>query len=289
MRDWLTPVAPSHTSTTATDGQSRSMARASSIVRFGRRATSRNVLPAEKLSAPHFCTMIVFGPSVLIASRKDRSKPRMSDVMPTIDVMPMTTPSTVSAERILLARSVSHDMTMISDSSPVRTVFMLFAPQGFNRIEFRRAHRRVEAEEEADERRDADPERDRPRLHRRGQRRQLADDDRENEPEAGAEHAAEGRQRDGFGQDLPDDVAPARAERLAQPDLAGPLADDHQHDVHDHDAAHHQGQRHHTDQHRENTFGGGVIDAEQRVRREHAEVVFLGGAQPALDSHRQRR
>ena len=44
----------------------------------------------------------MFGPSWLIESRSDWSKPRISDVMPTIDVMPMTTPSTVSAERILL-------------------------------------------------------------------------------------------------------------------------------------------------------------------------------------------
>ena len=58
--------------------------------------------------------MIVFGPSWLIESRSDWSKPRMSEVMPTIEVMPMTTPSTVSAERILLVRSVSIDMTTIS-------------------------------------------------------------------------------------------------------------------------------------------------------------------------------
>ena len=63
-------------------------------------------MPAEKLSAPNFCTMIVSGPSWLIESRNDWSKPRISEVIPTIDVMPMTTPSTVNAERILLVRSV---------------------------------------------------------------------------------------------------------------------------------------------------------------------------------------
>ena len=62
---------------------------------------------------------MVFGPSARIESRSDSSKPRMSDVMPTIDVMPMTTPSTVSAERILFARSVSTDMVMISPKRPV--------------------------------------------------------------------------------------------------------------------------------------------------------------------------
>ena len=41
--------------------------------------------------------------------------------MPTIDVMPMTTPSTVSAERILFVRSVSSDIVTISRSSPARS------------------------------------------------------------------------------------------------------------------------------------------------------------------------
>ncbi len=50
--------------------------------------------------------MIVFGPSALIDWRSELSKPRISDVMPTIEVTPITTPSTVSAERILLPRSV---------------------------------------------------------------------------------------------------------------------------------------------------------------------------------------
>ena len=40
--------------------------------------------------------------------------------MPTIEVMPMTTPSTVSAERILLVRSVSIDMPTISRRRPER-------------------------------------------------------------------------------------------------------------------------------------------------------------------------
>ena len=80
--------------------------------------TSRKLLPDAKLSAPNFCTMIVLGPSWLIESRSDLSKPRMSDVMPTIEVMPMTTPSTVSAERILFVRSVSIDIATISPSRP---------------------------------------------------------------------------------------------------------------------------------------------------------------------------
>ena len=50
----------------------------------------------------------MFGPIARIMSRSDWSKPRISAVMPTIDVMPMTTPSTVRPERILLVRTVSN-------------------------------------------------------------------------------------------------------------------------------------------------------------------------------------
>ena len=80
----------------ATDGHC-ARSRARSIERFGRRAISRNVLPDEALISPNFCTTLL-GPSSRKRSRSDSSKPRMSDVMPTIEVMPMTTPSTVSAD-----------------------------------------------------------------------------------------------------------------------------------------------------------------------------------------------
>ena len=83
-------------------------------------------MPEPKLNAPIFCTKMVFGPICPIESRSDWSNPRMSDVMPTIDVMPMTTPSTVSAERILLVRSVSIDMPTISRMRPERRFAIQF-------------------------------------------------------------------------------------------------------------------------------------------------------------------
>ena len=42
--------------------------------------------------------------------------------MPTIDVMPMTTPSTVSPERILLVRTVSNAIATTSLTRPSRMV-----------------------------------------------------------------------------------------------------------------------------------------------------------------------
>ena len=52
-----------------------------------------------------------------------------------------------------------------------------------------------------------------------------------------ADEAADDRERQGLDEELGEDVAAARADRLADADLAGPLADRHQHDVHDPDAA----------------------------------------------------
>ena len=82
------------------------------------------------------------------------------------------------------------------------------------------------------------PEHDRPRLEPRRQRRHRGRSPaRRANPSDDADDAAEGRQRDRLGEHLRHDVAPPRAERLAQADLARALADHHQHDVHDDDAA----------------------------------------------------
>ena len=62
---------------------------------------------------------IVSGPiAVRMLSCSDVSNPRISAVIATIDVMPMTTPSTVRPERILFVRTVSKAMTMTSRISP---------------------------------------------------------------------------------------------------------------------------------------------------------------------------
>ena len=55
---------------------------------------------------PKRWTKIVFGPELRGSSRAATGRSRgCIAVMPTIEVMPMTTPSTVSAERILLPRT----------------------------------------------------------------------------------------------------------------------------------------------------------------------------------------
>ena len=81
-----------------------------------------------------------------------------------------------------------------------------------------------------------------------------------------------------LGQHLRHDVRPARAERLAQADLARPLGHHHQHDVHDHDAADDERQRDDADEHGEDAVGGRVVDVEDGVGREDAEVVAAASA-----------
>ena len=83
------------------------------------------------------------------------------------------------------------------------------------------------------------------------------------------------RQHDRLGEHLRHDVRAPRAERLAQPDLARALGDDHQHDVHDHDAADDERQPDDADQHGEDAARGAAVEVENRVRREQAEVVRL--------------
>src|SRR5687768_7888790 len=129
-------------------------------------------------------------------SRSELSKPRMSEVMPTIEVMPMTTPRIVSAERSLFVRTVSSAMRTTSPSRP------LFTSERLDRIERRGAGRRVGAEEQADSCGDADAKDDGPHLQYRRQRCDRRDAHGEHEPEKNADDAAEGRQRDRLGQHL---------------------------------------------------------------------------------------
>ena len=80
--------------------------------------------------------------------------------------------------------------------------------------------------------------RDGRRAEREAPAGELADERRDAEPDDDADEAAEQRQGQRLDEELGEDVAAAGADRLADADLARPLADRHQHDVHDPDAAH---------------------------------------------------
>jgi hypothetical protein len=83
-------------------------------------------------------------------------------------------------------------------------------------------------------------------------------------------------------------ICQTMSRRRAPSALRSPLADHHQHDVHDDDAADHQRQRDNADQNGEDAAGRGLVDAEEGVGGEQAEVVGILGAQPAVDAERHR-
>src|SRR5438045_804959 len=191
---------------------------------------------------PNRWMKIVSGPIARIIARSDSSNPRIIAVMPTIDVMPITTPSTVSADRILFDRTVSNAVATTSltrdalitmswnggsaalqgcrgrprgrpeglrDERPHDATS--FPPQRLDRIQARGAHRRIQPEEEPHERGDADTERDRPRLDRRRHRRHRRDADRDRRSRHRADDAAEYRQHHRLGEHLRHDVRAPRA------------------------------------------------------------------------------
>ena len=62
----------------------------------------------------NWATKIVSDPNSRMVSRKDSSNPRMIAVMPTIEVMPISIPRIVKAERTFCVRIVSNAITTIS-------------------------------------------------------------------------------------------------------------------------------------------------------------------------------
>src|SRR5215475_7284175 len=117
--------------------------------------------------------------------------------MPTIAVIPITMPSTVNPERILLVRTVSNAITTTSlNRSRRAAVLTLFAPQRFNWIQARRPRRRIQAEEESHECGDADAECHRPHFDRGRNGRRLRNRQRDGAAEDGADDAAKHREDD---------------------------------------------------------------------------------------------
>ena len=110
------------------------------------------------------------------------SRPAMMEPTPMIVPVPMITPSTVRKARSLrFADGVQRQ----SDARAIQlTQPHLFVPQRFDRIELRRPLRRIDAEEQSDERRKPTPintARDRHR-HRHG--REIADQHRDDPGDA---------------------------------------------------------------------------------------------------------
>ena len=88
-----------------------------------------------------------------------------------------------------------------------------------------------------------------------------------------------------FEQELPQDFAAARAERLADADLARPLRDRDRHDRHHADAADHQRDRRNDDQRQKDRRGDLIPHRQHGVLGDEVEVVRLVERQAMPDAH----
>src|SRR5687767_12908697 len=225
----------------------------------------------------------------------DSSRPRTSEVIPTMAVTPITIPSMVRNERSLWATSVSMAMRALSRTcvSPwlSRSRVRCEDPEaslmaeGLDGIEPRSLGRGVDPEDDADQGRHPDPERDRPPLERVGERRDPGDQDRDPEPERHSGQSTEGGQNDRLGEKLAHDVRSACPDRLADADLARALGDRDEHDVHHHDSTDDERYRHQAHEGGVDAGGDLPVEVEQFLGRHEAEVVRLRRPQIVARAH----
>src|SRR5512146_1319547 len=243
--------------------------------------------PSEMFTPPwkNRPTQNVLGPDCSSMSAMPLLNPEITAPMTITTITPMATPRMVRAARTLWARS--EVSAMLAPSS--RGVMESLLAQRHDRVEPGRAAGRIHAGRDADAAAQHDAEQDGDRRHRGRQRGRDVEEHREEyargDPQTGPDH----RDRHRFGEELPQDVAAPRAQRLADPDLTCALGDRHQHDVHDDDAAHDQGDPH-------EPRPDGVEDAAELVperqhplRRLHDEIVVLARAQVAAGAHHRLR
>src|SRR5580704_16443070 len=135
---------------------------------------------------------------------------------------------------------------------------------------------RVHAKEEADTHGNGDGEQDRPQ---RNGRRQAGNSEIDQQADHAAEqhtdHAPSSGEHDGFGKELPDDVAATRTDGFADTNLAGALSDGHEHDVHHADAADEKADG--ADNGNEKSYGSGDLAKliGDLLRARNAEIIRL--------------
>src|SRR4051812_36486743 len=109
--------------------------------------------------------------------------------------------------------------------------YRLLITQSFDRIEARSFPCRVEPEDHADNRRDADRPDNRRNRYLRWPLRDQVYEPRAEAADADADGAADQAEHDGFDEELEQDVAGTGADGHAQADLARALGDGDEHDV----------------------------------------------------------
>src|SRR2546428_8517050 len=136
---------------------------------------------------------------------------------------PITTPRIVSAERSLLARSCSTAMSQPSDTEWSFTGPVSFVSQRHYRIEPRRPHGGIHAEDHTHTGAEAERHHHGPEGDPRREGRDQAHDPRERHTARKPQHPAQRRERHRLGEELVADVPRPGAERLTDADLAGAL------------------------------------------------------------------
>src|SRR5688500_8556503 len=163
--------------------------------------------------------------------------PCTADDIATTTKTPTATPMMVSEARTLLARIDSKAMPTpskaVNSRVPMLTASLL--PQGGDRVQSGGAARGIDARQDPHAAADQGGGDDGPGGHARRQRGGRGDALREGDAERDADERADGAQRGRLDEELRHDVAPARAERLADADLPRPLGHRDEHDVHDDD------------------------------------------------------
>src|SRR5262245_57933433 len=171
-----------------------------------------------------------------------RRMPWTSEATAITVVTPMTTPRIVRVERSLLALIASSAMAI--PSPRFWAITRSLHPERGDGIEPGGPGRGIDPEDEAGAGAQRERDTHRPRRDPGRERGEARHPPRESPPAHDPQEPAQGGEDQRFHQELPADVAPGRAQRLAQADLAGALGHRHQHDVHDDDAADHDADRH---------------------------------------------
>src|SRR5437762_5256192 len=226
-------------------------------------------------------TQNVFGPDCSSMSATPLLKPLTIAPITITTMTPIATPRIVSAARALWARSDSSAMPTPSSSGVTGSLLA----QGGDRVEPSRAARGVHPGDDPHAAPHDHAEHDRER--RDGGRERADGLQQHRQPDAGDDPEGRAYRRQGgrFGEELAQDVAPARPQRLPDPDLPGPLGHGHQHDVHDDDAAHDERDPHEAGPDGVEDAAQLVPEVEHAFRRFHREVVILARAQVPPAAH----
>src|SRR5512146_2667163 len=162
------------------------------------------------------------------------STPYITEKTSTSTTTATTTPKTVRNERILCSRRVVSAIRAFSPSLKCRLIVSIrsclrLKSERFDWVQFRRAPGRINAKEEAHRGRNQDRGKHRRHGNRHRHRGCVFDENCKAPGNENADSAAHSRHHRTFHQELPQNIAAARAETLADANLPGSFCNARQH------------------------------------------------------------